>query len=94
MTSIKSTNVEYLMQVFGKIVRPPYKDWRVGMSATQHADTENSGCLFVSVLDESATEQAFLNFVLLGVTPLRMVGKKPKYLYAYKVGQRDMTDMY
>ena len=82
------------MRVFEKIVRPPYADWRVGMSATQHADTENSASLFVSVLDESATEQAFLNFVLLGVTPLRMVGKKSRYLYAYKLGQRDMPDMY
>ena len=70
------------MQVFGKIVQPPYKDWRVGMSSIPDPSTENSAGLFVTVLDEEATQQAFLNFVLLGVTPVRMVGKKARYLYA------------
>ena len=93
MTSIK-VNSSYLMQVFGKIIQPPYKDWKIGMSEISHPKTETSAALFVNVRDEEATKEAFLHFVMLGATPVRIVGRKPRYLYAYKVGLKEMPDMY
>ena len=89
-----ATNAAYLLEVFSKIIQPPYKDWKVGMSEISHPPTENSAAMFVNVRDEKATKEAFLHFVMLGVTPVRIVGGKPRYLYAYKVGLKEMPDMY
>ena len=94
MNTITTRNATYLTNVFDKIIRPPYNEWKVGMSEISHPATENSAAMFVNVRDEQATKEAFLHFVMLGVTPVRIVGSKPRYLYAYKVGLKEISDAY
>ena len=89
-----TTSAAYLVGVFSKIIQAPYKDWKIGMSEISHPKKEDSAAIFVNVRDEAATKDAFMHFVMLGATPVRIVGRKSRYLYAYKVGLKEMSDLY
>lgn len=77
---------ESLISEVGKVVTPPYSEWKIGLANNANFDSEGymNICLF-SPENNMAVISAYNHFVGQG-----MVGKPPfltdaKYLYLYKI---------